>query len=174
MKGPFLPSDFEATLFSSGAEKANFGNELLRFFDTGYKLDAFTGKLYQRLSNCFGHIAHCDRHGFFETWFASDEKALRFLQHLLNAPCWGDAKHTFSDVERAVQREILRRNYVAAFELRAFTEMRAAEIAVLERLEAKYRSTTPSTPQAEAQTSLPALESALTPDMLPLQGSLFG
>ncbi len=99
---------------------------------------------------------------------------MSFLQHLLNAPCWGDAKHTFSDVERALQREILRRNYMAAFKLRASTEERAAEVAVLERLEAKYRIATHPEPQAEVQTLVPLLESVLTPEALPFQGSLFG
>lgn len=54
----------------------SFGNDLLRFVETGCKLNAFTKKLYQRLCNCFRHIAHYDRCGFFETWFASDEQIL--------------------------------------------------------------------------------------------------
>ena len=37
-KGPFLPSDFTATKFSTAADKAEFGNTLLRFIESEWKL----------------------------------------------------------------------------------------------------------------------------------------
>jgi len=36
-KEPFLASDFVSTKFSTAADKANFGNLLLHFIDTGGK-----------------------------------------------------------------------------------------------------------------------------------------
>jgi len=57
-KGPFLPKQFTATQWSTQDDKAEFGNTLLHFIDSGFKLTLFTKKLYSRLSNTFGHIAH--------------------------------------------------------------------------------------------------------------------
>lgn len=143
----FLASDFVATKFSTTADKADFANLLLHFIDSGWKQTIFTEKFYSRLSMCFGHIAHCDRSGFYETWFRDDQKRLRFLQHALASHCWGSPEFTFSDVERAVQDEIRHRDYVALYELRAAESLLSAETAVLQRLEAKYRTSPQQTSQ---------------------------
>ena len=52
-KGPFLPSDFKATKFSTAADKAEFGNTLLRFIESDWASALFTKSLYNRLSMCF-------------------------------------------------------------------------------------------------------------------------
>ena len=57
-KGPFSPSQFIPTRWSTAEEKARFGNALLHFVDSGFARNLFTDRLYGRLSNCFGHIAH--------------------------------------------------------------------------------------------------------------------
>lgn len=57
-KGPFLPSDFVPTEWSTTAEKANFGNALLHFLDADCPRQFFTKKFYTRLSMTFGNIAH--------------------------------------------------------------------------------------------------------------------
>ena len=57
-KGPFLPSDFTATKFSTATDKAEFGNTLLRFIESEWASALFTKSFYNRLSMCFGHIAH--------------------------------------------------------------------------------------------------------------------
>jgi len=57
-KGPFLPSEFVPTQFSTAADKADFGNTLLRFIEPEWKQTLFTKSFYNRLSMCFGHIAH--------------------------------------------------------------------------------------------------------------------
>jgi hypothetical protein len=54
----FVPSEFTPTQWSTTAEKADFGNTLLRFIEAGWRPTMFTKKLYNRLSNTFGHIAH--------------------------------------------------------------------------------------------------------------------
>ena len=36
-KGPFLPSEFTATQWSTQQEKADFANSLLNFIDSGFK-----------------------------------------------------------------------------------------------------------------------------------------
>lgn len=57
-KGPFLPSEFTPTEWSTAADKAEFGNTLLHFIESEWKKTLFSKKFYNRLSNTFGHIAH--------------------------------------------------------------------------------------------------------------------
>jgi hypothetical protein len=57
-KGPFLPSKFVPTKFSTAQDKADFGNTLLHFIESGWARTAFSKSFYNRLSMCFGHIAH--------------------------------------------------------------------------------------------------------------------
>jgi hypothetical protein len=57
-KGPFSPSEFVPTEFSTAADKADFGNTLLHFLDADCERNLFTKEFYNRLSMTFGHIAH--------------------------------------------------------------------------------------------------------------------
>ncbi len=173
-KGPFLPSEFVPTKFSTAADKADFGNALLHFLDADCARELFTKKLYNRLSMTFGNIAHNDIHGFYSTWFTRDRHRLAFIEKTLRWPCHGDPEFNFSDVEHAVQRGVCEPNYLARYQLRAAEALRAAEISELERLEAKYRL-----PQAN-EGALPATEppraeaiSEPIPPAIPVQISLF-
>lgn len=139
-KGPFLPSEFVPTQFSSAADKADFGNALLHFLDSDCPQELFTKKLYQRLSMTFGNIAHYDRSGFYDTWFTRARHRAAFVEKMLRWPCHGDPEFTFSDVEYAIGQVLRQRNYLARFELKAAEALRTAELEDLERLEAKYRT----------------------------------
>jgi len=174
-RGPFLPSDFTPTKFSTGAEKSDFGNALLHFIDSEWKQTLFTEKLYNRLSNTFGHIAHYNRPTFYSTWFTCDADGVRFLENVLRWPCWGDPVFTFCDVERALQREIRKRNYLVRFELKAAESLRSAEMAILGRLEAKYRpAATQRAEEPDDVVTLAATSSPIVPGAAPpVQGSLF-
>jgi hypothetical protein len=57
-KGPFLPSEFQSTKFSTAQDKADFGNTFLHFIESEWVRTAFTKGFYNRLSMCFSHIAH--------------------------------------------------------------------------------------------------------------------
>lgn len=136
----FTPSMFTPTKWSSAEEKARFANDLLHFIHSNFEKRLFTEKLYQRLSACFRHIAHYDRHGFWEEWFETAEARKRFLENIDTAPCWGDPAFTYSDVERAVQ------HVLASSPIRSFVvlEARRAEEAIereqLRRLSTKYEA----------------------------------
>ena len=138
----FTASDFVPTKWSTAEEKAVFGNNLLHFMLTGFLAERFTEKLYRRLSMCFGHAAHFDRQGFAETWFDSPESIASFVNHLMQWPCHGDPSYTFSDVERAIQREVVRLNLVATVNEVAASSIQARELALLDALENKYRRDT--------------------------------
>ncbi|MHB1934992.1 MAG: hypothetical protein ACYCOR_00220 [Acidobacteriaceae bacterium] len=177
-KGPFDACQFVATEWSSAADKATFGNTYLRFIESEWKQTLFTKSFYDRLSNCFGHIAHYNVSQFYETWFTCDKDRLEFLKQTATWPCYGDPKFTFSDVERAIQKEIRHRNYVAIYELRAAQELRSAEMAVLGRLEAKYRSPAvfPETASSESEATPETLPAPFAPASIlsePVQISLF-
>jgi len=169
LNGPFPPSEFVPTEWASTADKANFGNTLLQFLDADCPRQLFTKKFYTRLSMTFGNIAHYNRTQFYEEWFSSLAAQVRFLKHTLRFPCYGDPEYTFSDVERAIQREIVNRNYLARYELRLAEEHQATDLALLRQLESKYR-----TPVGERDEEL---QLAVTPvdqtPVAPVQGSLF-
>ncbi len=177
-KGPFDVFQFVATEWSSAADKAAFGNAYLRFIESEWQRTLFAKSFYKRLSNCFGHIAHYNECQFYETWFTCHQDRLEFLRRTISWRCHGDPKFTFSDVERAIQQEVRRRNYIGTYELRAAQELRSAKVAVLERLEAKYRSPAASSRNIpsefgsgpEVQQALSALPSTSSGDV---QISLF-
>jgi hypothetical protein len=135
----FTASEFLPTKWSTADEKAAFGNNFLHFMLTGFLAGRFTEKLYTRLSMCYGHVAHFDRAGFSETWFDSPESIASFVNHLMQWPCHGDPGFTFSDVERAIQREAARLKLVAKVNEAAETSIRQRELALLYALESKYR-----------------------------------
>ena len=168
-KGPFLPSDFTATKSSTAADKAEFGNTLLRFIESEWASALFTKSFYNRLSMCFGHIAHYCRSQFYEEWFSSLDAQVRFLKHTLRFPCYGDPEYTFSDVERAIQREIVNRNYLSRYELRLAEEQQAIDLALLRQLESKYRTPVGERDQEPPLIAPPVDQTPVTP----VQGSLF-
>ena len=125
----------QATKFSTAADKAEFGNTLLRFIESEWVPALFTKSFYNRLSMCFGHIAHYNRTQFYEEWFSSLAAQVRFLKHTLRFPCYGDPEYTFSDVERAIQREIGKRNYLVRYELRRVEAVSYTHLDVYKRQE---------------------------------------
>lgn len=133
------PSEFTPTKWNTAADKAEFGNQLLEFILSGFKAGRFTEKLYIRLSMCFGFIAHYDRNSFAETWFDDTESCAAFVNQILKSPCFGDPAYTYSDVEKAIQREVTRLNLAAALNETAAAATRQREIALLESLERTYR-----------------------------------
>lgn len=174
LKGPFLPSEFVPTKFSTAQDKADFGNTFLHFIESEWARTAFSKSFYNRLSMCFSHIAHYDAAGFYATWFTTDADRLRFLRHTLAWPCWGDPEFTFCDVERAIQQEIRKRNYLARYELRTAEAARSREMETLKRLEEKYRTVASDKADADSAPSIspPAAQEAARTKM-PVQASLF-
>ena len=55
---PFQGSDFTATRFAIAEDKAAFGSEMMCFIAADFPQRSWNEKLYRRLSNCFGLIAH--------------------------------------------------------------------------------------------------------------------
>ncbi len=179
-KGPFSADQLVPTAWSTAEEKAKFGNTFLRFVESNFDRKLFTKSFYQRLSNCFSHIAHYNIFGFYNTWFERDFDRLEFLKHTLRYPCYGDPKFTYSDVERAVQGELERRNLVPVYEQRIAAVRRTHELRELERLKQKYEPGNTPGPDEEAAHDPGDTNRAagshtvvLPPGRVPIQGNLF-
>ncbi|MEU3639945.1 hypothetical protein AB0H23_27475 [Streptomyces albogriseolus] len=98
------PGDCTDTQWATAEEKAEAGNRVLAFIENGLHSDAFTNDLYHTLSHhLFGHIAHFNRHGFADVWFATPSNKATFIRHALSASGLGDPTWTWSDVEQHIQ-----------------------------------------------------------------------
>ena len=102
MSKPFFPRQFTPTKFATAEDKAKFANKLVTFVERGFPESLFTQDLYRRLSTCFGHIAHHNRNGFFEEWFENETLQKEWVKNAFDWGCYGEAGHTFCDVEREV------------------------------------------------------------------------
>jgi hypothetical protein len=54
----FQSESFTATKWSTAEQKAKFANQLMTFIAADFPENKFTKALYNRLSQCFGMIAH--------------------------------------------------------------------------------------------------------------------
>lgn len=141
---PFTDQMFEPTESSTATDKAGFANTLCRFIKADFPQSMWKRPFYQRLSNTFGHIAHCDIGGFWETFFADYRGKVEFIEAILQHACYGDPRHTHSDVERAVQPRLHRCNTLDRYRALRSAETEGAERALLERLRAKYEGVAPT------------------------------
>ena len=106
VRPPFTDKDFTATKFDTPADKAWFANALCKFIASDYKQSLWTKRLYNRLSNCFGHIAHHSDAGFSSEFFTSTQGKINFIKQTMSHPCYGDPAHTYGDVERAIRTRL--------------------------------------------------------------------
>jgi hypothetical protein len=139
--GAFTEADFTTTKFATAEEKAKIANKLTRFILGGFKQGSFSQAIYTRLSNMFGHIAHYNLHGFYETWFSGSKERFEWAEYALRGGTYGSVgslAHTWSDVEKVLMGWI-RDNHIAE-QLEAIyrVEVEAHELALLRSLQAKY------------------------------------
>lgn len=102
----------------SAEEKAEWADRFARFVEGGFREDHLTKGFYSRLHCLWDFIAHYDRHGFYDYYFARAsgcrhsgcgcdarvraEGFTEFVSTVLRCPCYGDPRHTWSDVEKVV------------------------------------------------------------------------
>ena len=95
------------TKFSTVADKVKFGNQFVKFFNSGFSKENFPKWFYTRLSMTFGMIAHYDQGSFYEHFFSDMPGMALFVQDVLDYPCWGSPEFTFCDIEKQIQQWIL-------------------------------------------------------------------
>jgi len=137
---PFIAPQFTATSWSTQGEKVKFANHFVHFVESGFPLRLFYKWFYIRLSMTFGHIAHYNRWGFYDTWFSDTQSQLEFLKHTKQVVSYGDPAHTFSDVERAIQGWLNKEGarLILEYTKKLAQETEVAERKEFERLKAKY------------------------------------
>ncbi|MBU3887949.1 hypothetical protein [Methylosinus sp. KRF6] len=160
-------ADFTPTKFHTADDKAWFANALLKFLADDCPRSGFIDRLYVRLSNSFGHIAHYDKHQFFEHFFPDSERRIAFLEETLQWPCYGSAEFTFCDVEMLVQSRITMVNLLAIVKAQRDSDVARRERGLLERLKAKYE------PSLRPDTRSDLTAPATAPTAVLRQGSLF-
>ena len=141
----FQSESFTPTKWSTAEQKAKFANQLMAFIAADFPENKFTKALYNRLSQCFGMIAHYNREGFIDTFFTSLPGKVRFLKCLTEWPCYGSSEYTFSDVECATSAAIRSMGYVEIYDARLRRESETRERAILALLQTKYDGTEAST-----------------------------
>ncbi|HZQ09846.1 MAG TPA: hypothetical protein VFD70_24930 [Anaerolineae bacterium] len=115
---------FTPTKWSSAANKHKFALHYISFIQARCPFEKFHEWFYTRLSQMFMHIAHYNRHGFYEVWCDTPEKRLALLRHHLRYPSVGDPVWTWSDVERELQIWLAESGILRAYEFEAQTETR--------------------------------------------------
>lgn len=105
MKPIFKASQFKALVggTATAQDKADFANNLIRFILSGFKPTLFSRKLYRRLSQTFGFIAHYNAGGFYHEYFTNMVDRKEFIRQLRTYTSVGSPFYTFSDVEDAIQ-----------------------------------------------------------------------
>lgn len=115
---------FTPTKWSCAADKQKFALHYISFIQARCPFEKFHDWFYTRLSQMFMHIAHYNRHGFYETWCETSEKRLAMLRHHVEYPSVGDPAWTWSDVERELQIWLAESGILRAYEFEAQTERR--------------------------------------------------
>jgi len=139
----FTGANFTPTKFDTNGDKAWFANTLCRFIARDFPESMWTQKLYRRLSLTFGHIAHCDSHGFWAEFFADLRGKVAFLEETLAYPCYGQPDYTYCDAEHAVQSRLHAAKTLATYRALRAAEIEGAERALLTRLREKYEGVPP-------------------------------
>ncbi len=134
----FTADQFTETKWDTAQVKADFANHFVAFVKAGFPQSGFTKKFYTRLSMTFGHIAHFNREGFYSTFFMHTACKREFILQSLRHPCYGQPEYTYCDVEREIQKWLMRNHVLSNITEEIEEERIAAELAELARLKAKY------------------------------------
>lgn len=127
-----------ATKWDTVKDKIWFARQFIKFVERGFQRGDFPKKFYNRLSLCFGHIAHYDQDGFYAYFFTTTEDKVRFIKQTLQWSCCGDPTFTYSDVEQELQGWLFVNKFKELYEERLANETKASELATLNYLKKKY------------------------------------
>ena len=132
-------ADFTATEFYSAAAKLKFVRQFVKFVSGGFRMEDFPKWFYERLSNCFSHIAHFNQDGFYSTFFDGQPNHLiAFVRMGLLNGGNGDPKFTFCDAELILRKWLTDSQVLEQIHLEASKARVAQERENLRRLVEKY------------------------------------
>ena len=102
--------ELKATKYSTVNDKKRFIKQFKLFVESDYDIHKFPKWFYTRLSMCFGHIAHYDQMGFYDTFFRDITGKIDFVSHCLSQGGTGDPGYTFADAERQIKLWLTQKN----------------------------------------------------------------
>jgi len=106
---------YTPTQWSSAEDKEKFAAQFRKFVAGDFNRKDFPKWFYSRLSNAFGHIAHFNQGGFYDTFFMNARDKLQFIVQTLEWSCHGDPAFTYCDVERDLQQWIRERDFLSYY-----------------------------------------------------------
>lgn len=130
--------------FMSAREKRLVLNAWVRFLKNGMRFEDFSDRLYRHLTLHCSFIAHYDRSGFYQTYFANGEDAARFFtQFDKRGEChsveyggaWWLSKE-YEDINGAMIEEAS--EYIPGLLDWAWQRAREADLAEAKRLASKH------------------------------------
>ena len=130
---------YTATKFSTVEDKEKFVHQFKKFIESDFAKSKFPKWFYNRLSMTFGHIAHYNQAGFFETFFTNTRDKVRFLQSTLETGCYGSPEHTFCDCEHDIHVWLKEQGTLEKYQALLTAQVENYERAELTRLQEKYQ-----------------------------------
>jgi hypothetical protein len=106
---------YTPTQWSSAEDKEKFAAQFRKFVAGDFNRKDFPKWFYNRLNQTFGHIAHYNLDGFYDTFFTCARDKLQFIEQTLDWSCVGDPAFTFSDVERDLQRWVKEQDFLSYY-----------------------------------------------------------
>lgn len=103
MKKLFHARHFQPTPWDMAEEKAEFANRFVRFVESDFNRQFFTGKFYQRIVCMFGFHAFPDSQNFWKHYFDDEDGRRRFILTCIEHTQAGDAAATYADVHARLQ-----------------------------------------------------------------------
>lgn len=141
--------NFTATKWDTVADKEKFAKHFKAFVQSDFAESKFPKWFYTRLSMTFGHIAHYNQTGFYDTFFTATADKVRFLNMCIQYGCYGDPTWTYSDVEQHLRAWLKAEKVLERYQKQLADEVEVRERSQLARLKAKYEAglTSPATPK---------------------------
>jgi hypothetical protein len=112
MRKLFYARHFQPTAWDASEEKAEFANLFVRFVESDFSRQFFTGKFYQRMVCMFGFHAFPNCQNFWDHYFGDEAGRQRFILSCIGHRHAGDAAATYADVHARLQ-EWLRARFPA-------------------------------------------------------------
>lgn len=103
MRKLFYARHFQPTPWDMAEEKAEFANRFVRFVESDFNRQFFTGKFYQRMVCMFGFHAFPNSQNFWEHYFGNETGKRRFILTCIEHRHAGDPATTYADAHARLQ-----------------------------------------------------------------------
>lgn len=131
-------TELKPTKHASVQDKERFIRQFKHFVESDFNELTFPKWFYVRLSMTFGHIAHYNREGFYDTFFKTTCDKITFLEQCRDYGCFGQPEYTFCDAEAIIAAWIREKKIVQKYEKKAKAEQEEMERKLLKQLKEKY------------------------------------